>query len=168
MSPEDPESFEHALGRGARRGEGAAMRGLAIILGVLLTVLGAYVVANQLQGSALNAIPFSPSQTVPIPYEMRTLVGLWGGFSKNNIPIRLVVGEVYSEWALVLLEWGKNANGSSPQGSMRTRAKILPDGRLCIPYPVHLIFALSEDSRSLAGTTVHADPLASVLLTRAE
>ncbi len=145
------------------------MKAPAIILGVLLTVLGAYTVANQLQGTAVKVMEFSPSQSAsPIPYEMRALAGSWGGFSKNDVPIRLVVQDVRSGWALVLFEWGKNADGSSPQGSMRTRAKILPEGRLSISYPVHLIFTLSEDSRSLVGTTVHADPFASVLLTRVE
>jgi hypothetical protein len=145
------------------------MRAPAIILGVLLTVLGAYTVANQLQGSAVKGMEFRPSRaTSPIPYETRALAGSWGGFSKKDVPIRLVVEDVRSEWVLVLFEWGKYADGSSPQGSMRTRAKILPDGRLSISYPVHLIFTLSEDSRSLVGTTVHADPFASVLLTRVE
>jgi hypothetical protein len=99
---------------------------------------------------------------------MRALAGSWEGFSKNHVPIRLVVEDVRSECALVRFSWGRNADGSRPQGSIRTRAKILPDGRLSISYPVHLIFSLSEDSRSLVGTSVHADPLASVLLTRVE
>ncbi len=145
------------------------MRAPAILLGALLTVLGAYTVANQLQGSAVKRMVFSPSQAPsPIPYGMRALAGSWGGFSKNDVPIRLVVEDVHSEWVLVLFEWGKNPDGSSPQGSMRTRAKILPEGRLSVSYPVHLIFTLSEDSRSLVGTTVHAGPFASVLLTRVE
>ena len=145
------------------------MRVPAIILGVLMTVLGAYIVSTQLQRSVVRAMEGNPSQAAsPITYGTRALAGSWRGFSKNNVPIRLVVEDVRSEWALVLLVWGTNADGSSPQGSMRTRAKILPDGRLCISYPVQLILALSEDSRSLVGTTVHADPLASVLLTRVE
>jgi len=145
------------------------MRAPAIIFGVLLTILVAHIVANQLQDSAVKVTQFSPSQAASsIPYETRALAGSWAGFSRNDVPIRLVVGEVRSEWALVLFEWGKNADGSSPQGSMQTRAKILPDGRLSISYPAQLIFALSEDSRSLVGTTVHADPLASVMLTRTE
>jgi hypothetical protein len=143
------------------------MRAPAVILGVLLTVLGTYIAATHLQGSAVKAMEFSPSRAVSlIPYETRALVGSWGGLSKNDVPIRLVVEDVRSEWALVLFAWGKYADGSGPQGSMRTRAKLLPDGRLCISYPVHLIFTLSEDSRNLIGTTVPADPLASVLLAR--
>jgi hypothetical protein len=145
------------------------MRAPAIILGVLLTVLSVYIVASQIQGTAVKPMEFSPSQAAsPASYQTRALAGSWGGFSKNDIPIRLVVEEVHPEWALVLFAWGRNADGSRPHGSIRTRAKILPDGRLCISYPVHLIFSLSEDSRSLIGTTVNADPLASVLLTRVE
>lgn len=145
------------------------MRAPAIILGVLMAVLSAYIAATQLQGSAVKPMEFSPSQDAsPTRYETRALAGSWQGFSKNDDPIRLVVEEVHSEWALVLFAWGRNADGSRPQWSMRTRAKILPEGRLSVSYPVHLIFTLSEDSRSLVGTTVHADPLASVLLTRVE
>lgn len=145
------------------------MRASAIILGVLLPVVGGYIVATQLQGSAVKGMEFSPSRAAsPIPSETRALVGSWGGLSKNDVPIRLVVEDVRSEWAVVHFAWGKSADGSGPQGSMRTRAKILPDGRLGISYPVHLVFTLAEDSRSLVGTTVPADPLASVLLTRVE
>jgi hypothetical protein len=150
-------------------GKGAVMRAPAIILGVLLPVVGGYIVATQLQSSAVKGMEFSPPQGAsPIPYETRALAGSWGGFSKNDVPIRLVVEDVRSKWAVVLFAWGKNADGSGPQESMRTRAKILPDGRLGISYPVHLVFTLSEDSRNLIGTTVPADPLASVLLARVE
>jgi hypothetical protein len=125
------------------------MRAPAIILsGVLLSVLVAYLVASQIQDNALKGMDISPSRAISsMPYGMWALAGSWGGFSKNNIPIRLVVEDVRSEWALVLFAWGRNADGSRPRGSIRTRAKILPDGRLCISYPVHLIFPLSEDSR---------------------
>ena len=145
------------------------MRAIVIILGVLLPMWGAYTLSTQLQGSADKGMERNPYQAAsPIPYETQALAGSWGGFSKNGVPIRLVVKDVRPEWAQVLLAWGEDAEGSNPQGSMWTRAKILPDGRLCISYPLHLILTLSEDSRSLVGTTVHADPLASVLLTRAE
>jgi hypothetical protein len=145
------------------------MKATIILLGVLLPMVGAYTVSTQLPGSAEKAMERNPSPAAsPIPYETRALAGSWGGISKNGVPIRLVVKDVRPEWAQVFLAWGKDAEGFNPQGSMWTHAKILPDGRLCISYPVHLILALSEDSRNLVGTTVHADPLASVLLTRVE
>ena len=146
------------------------MRAPAILLlGVLTTFLGTDIVAAQAQGSAVKAMEGNPSQPAsPIPNATGALAGSWRGFLKNDVPIRLVVEDVRSDWAPVLFAWGRNADGSSAQGSIRTRAKILPDGRLCISYPVHLILTLSEDSRHLVGTTVHEDPLASVLLTRVE
>jgi len=145
------------------------MRVSVVTLGILLPMLGAYTVSTQLQGSADKALEGTSIEAVaPISYETQALAGSWRGFLKNDVPIRLVVEDVRSEWALVLFAWGNNADGSNPQGSMRTRAKTLPDGRLCISYPLHLILTLSEDRRSLVATTVHADPLASVLLTRTE
>ncbi len=140
-----------------------------IILGILFPILFAYAISTQLQGIADKAMEVNPSQAVsPIPYETQALAGSWGGFSKNGAPIRLVVKDVHPEWAQVLLAWGRDAEGSNPKGPMWTRAKILPDGRLCISYPAQLVLSLSEDSRILVGTTVHADPLASVVLTRTE
>ncbi len=145
------------------------MRMPAIVLGVLMTVLGAYTVSPQLRGSADRAMERNPSQAAtPIPYNTRPLAGSWGGSLKNDVPIRLVVEDVRPEWALVHFAWGKNAENTNTQGAIWTRAKILPDGRLCISYPLQLIFTLSEDSRSLVGTKVHADPFVSVLLARAE
>ncbi len=140
-----------------------------IILGILFPILFAYAISTQLQGIADKAMEVNPSQAAsPIPYETQALAGSWGGFSKNGAPIRLVVSGVRPEWAQVRLVVGKTAEGADLQGSPWTRAKILPDGRLCISYPQHLVFTLSEDSRSLVGTKVHADPLASLLLTRTE
>ncbi len=140
-----------------------------IILGILLPMLFAYTISTQFLGSAEKAMEGRPSLAAsPIPYETQALAGAWGGFSKNGAPIRLVVKDVRPEWALVRLAVAKTAEGADPQGSTWTRAKILPDGRLCISYPQHLVFTLSEDSRSLVGTKVHADPLASLLLTRTE
>jgi hypothetical protein len=143
------------------------MRAPVITMGFLLPMLGAYVVSTQLQGSADKAMEGTSVQAVtPISYDRQALAGSWAGVSRHDVPIRLFVKDVHPEWAQVLLAWGKNAEGPNPRGSLWTRAKILPDGQLCISYPVHLILTLSEDTHALVGTTVHADPLASVLLTR--
>lgn len=140
-----------------------------MIWGIVFPILFAYAISTQLQGIAEKTMEVNTSQAAsPIPYETQALAGSWGGFLKNGDPIRLVVMDARPEWARVRLDWGKTAKGSEPHASMWTRAKILPDGRLCISYPLQLIFTLSEDSRSLVGTTLHVDPLASVLLTRIE
>jgi hypothetical protein len=145
------------------------MRAPVIILGVLLPMLGGYTIFTQLDGATdRRAEPNPPQAASPVPYETQALAGSWGGFLKSDLPIRLVVQGVHPEWALVLLEWGKSPEGSTAQGSLWTHAKVLPDGRLCISFPLNLIFTLSEDSRNLVGTTVHSDPLASVLLSRTE
>jgi hypothetical protein len=63
---------------------------------------------------------------------------------------------------------GEGGEGLNQQGSIWTCAKILPDRPLCTSYPLNLNLTLSEDAWSLVVTALHADPLASVLLTRAE
>jgi len=140
-----------------------------ITLGILLPMLVAYAISPQLQGGTNKVMEVNRSSAAsPILHETQALAGSWRGFSKNDVPIRLLVKDVHPEWAWVLLAWGEDAERPNPRDSNWMRAKILPDGWLCISYPVHLILTLSEDRRSLVGTTVHADPLASVLLTRTE
>jgi hypothetical protein len=65
----------------------------------------------------------------------------------------------------VLFTWRSDAHNEVPEGWVRTRAKVLPDGELHVSYPVHLTFKLSEDRAHLVGAS-RLDSTPSLLLSR--
>ncbi|MBI4537625.1 MAG: hypothetical protein HY712_06680 [candidate division NC10 bacterium] len=98
--------------------------------------------------------------------ETSGLSGVWEGVWDGQIPSRMVVEQQHPEWATVLLAWGEGKKGSVTPGSMRLRAKVLPDGRIHVDHPVHLTLTLSEDRMNLVGTKGPSDSTVSLLLGR--
>lgn len=110
--------------------------------------------------------PAVESTPAMLPYPTSALSGVWEGTWGHRMPTRVVVERLHPECATVLLAWGDVPVEGIPSGSMRLRAKILPDGRLHVADPFQLTFTLSEDGRDLVGTRGPADPSVSVVLKR--
>jgi hypothetical protein len=77
-----------------------------------------------------------------------------------------VVEGVHPEWASVLYTWPEDPNGRFRPGWIRTRAKILPNGKLHWRHPGDFTFELSEDYTALVGKMDRAGRTATIVLYR--
>jgi hypothetical protein len=111
---------------------------------------------------APDIIPPAPT----LPFETRALSGVWEGVWGQRVPGRVVVERLHPEWASVFIAWGDSSRDGIPGGSLRMRAKILPDGRLHLAHPFQMTLALSDDGLNLVGTRGESDPNVSIVLRR--
>jgi hypothetical protein len=116
-----------------------------------------------------HAIPLTRDIAQPaknVPAEVASLAGVWEGARGQVFPSRLVVEKVHPEWASILYAWEDDSNGQFKAGGVRTRAKILPGGRLYWRHPGDFTFTLSEDYTTLVGKKDHAGRAITILLHR--
>jgi hypothetical protein len=62
-----------------------------------------------------------------------------------------VVENVHDQWATVLLSWGAHPEGNFAGGSLRAKAKVLPQGRLHWRYLGEFTLQLSEDRTTVVA-----------------
>ena len=86
-----------------------------------------------------------------VPPEVASLAGIWEGARGQVFPSRVVVEKVHPEWANILYAWEDDPNGRFQAGWVRTRAKVLPGGKLHWRHPGDFTFELSEDYTALVG-----------------
>ncbi len=101
-----------------------------------------------------------------VPSEVASLAGVWEGARGQIFPSRLVVETVHPEWANILYAWEDDPNGQLKAGWVRTRAKILPGGKLHWRHPGDFTFELSEDYTALVGRKDQAGRTSTILLHR--
>ena len=112
--------------------------------------------------------PTQESRIVPpastVPTELAALSGVWEAIGSTHIPTRLVVENIHSQWATILLAWGDHPEGKFAGGWLRAKAKVLPDGRLFWRPMGEFTFQLSEDWTTIVAKMGHGGREATVLL----
>jgi len=76
------------------------------------------------------------------------------------------VENVHDQWATILLAWGDDPAGRFASGSLRSRAKVLPDGRLFWRHLGEFTFQLSEDWTTIVAKQGQGGREAVVLMQR--
>lgn len=87
-----------------------------------------------------------------LPPESAALVGTWESVGADDHPMRLVVEDVQGHWATVVYTWNGHPAAQTRSRLVRTRALVLPDGKLYWRRPRDFTYQLSEDWTTLAGT----------------
>ena len=94
------------------------------------------------------------------------LAGVWESTEPGTVPSRLIVEGVRENWATILFAWGSHPDGKYTGGSIRARARLMPDGTLFWRQLGGLTFRLSADRRTLVATREPADQEVIALLHR--
>jgi hypothetical protein len=144
------------------------MKLVAVGLAAILMLIGLALVLTAL-GSAQPALPPNVRVAQPpdnLPPEVAGLAGVWDGAPGQVFPSQLVVERVHPECADILYAWGDHPNGEFTAGWTRTRAKILPGGKLYWRRPGDFTFELSEDFTALVGKRGPASWAATIVLRR--
>jgi len=101
-----------------------------------------------------------------VPAELAALSGVWETIGAAHIPTRLVVENVHDQWATILLAWGDHPEGKFASGSLRAKAKVMPDGRLFWRQLGEFTFQLSDDWNTIVAKQDQGSREAVVLLRR--
>ncbi len=80
------------------------------------------------------------------------LSGVWESTGPGVVPSRLVVEGARDNWATILFAWGNDPNGKYTGGSIRARARLMPDGTLFWRQLGGMTFRLSADRTTLVAT----------------
>jgi hypothetical protein len=62
-----------------------------------------------------------------------------------------VVENVHDQWVTILLAWGDHPEGKFAAGSLRAKAKVLPQGKLHWRHLGEFTFQLSEDRTTIVA-----------------
>ncbi len=101
-------------------------------------------------------VPPSEERIVrPVPEasaDSASMAGVWESVRPGVVPSRLVVEGVRGNWATILFAWESDPNGKYTGGSIRARARLMPDGTLFWHQLGGLTFRLSPDRSTLVTT----------------
>jgi hypothetical protein len=123
---------------------------------LLLAGIGGYAVTawNPLAApSKARIIRPAPAASV----EAAPLAGVWESTGPDSIPSRLVVEGIHGNQATILFAWGDHPDGLFAAGSIRARARLMPDGALFWRQLGGITFRLSADRRELLVTREPVD-----------
>ena len=134
-----------------------AMLALAGIGGFALSAWNPLVSPSE--GRILRPTPGASAGAAP-------LAGVWESAGPGTIPSRLVVEGVRENGATILFAWGDHPDGNYTGGSIRARARLMPDGTLFWRQLGGLAFRLSADRKSLVATREPANQETVALLHR--
>jgi hypothetical protein len=140
------------------------MKTWGVLIAGMIIILAGTIAADRIIASSSNhrILTASPVQENHLR-NIAALSGSWEGKWSGVVSGRLVVEDIHGKWATILYAWGDHPSEGVRQGEARTRAKILPDGRLKLGA---LTFAPSEDGAHLVGRWEQAGLSATVVMTR--
>ncbi len=138
------------------------------LLACLMVVLGEYIVL----GRVMTRITGSPEVAITppsadVPRELAAFSGVWQCNPEGSLPSRLIVEEIYPNWASIVYTWVDHPTEGLKAGWARVRAKVLPGGKLQWGFPGRFTVEMAQDGMSIEGKREQAGRQATFTLKKA-